>query len=274
MRSTLVDTHCHLDFDRFDDDREEVIQRAVDAGVMVIIVPGLDLDISLRAVTLAGRHREVYAAVGVHPNDIRPGGGSLKNTLTQIRELARHRKVVAIGEVGLDYYWDKTPLAIQHVWLTAQLELAAELELPVILHNREATADLLDVLADWAGEGLPAELTGRRGVLHSFSGTWEDAQVALDLGFYLGFTGPITYKKADEMRRVAQNAPTDRILVETDAPFLTPHPHRGQRNEPAFVRFTAIRLAEVRGCDLETIAAQTTSNATALFSRLEVSTST
>lgn len=259
----LIDTHCHLDFSAFDDDRDAVIRRALDGSVIRMIVPAVDTASIPRVLSLADQHPSVYGAVGIHPNDI-PADLSIDGAMQAIRQAAINPRVVAIGEIGLDYYWDKTSPALQHEWLRRQLDLAAELGLPVILHNREATADMLKMLTSWANR-LPPDLRDRPGVLHSFSATLEDAEIALELGFYLGFTGPITYKKADELRRIAANIPIDRILLETDAPFLTPHPHRGQRNEPAHVRFIAEKLAEVRGIDMETIAIQTTHNAYRLF---------
>lgn len=265
MSLILVDTHCHLDFHLYDEDREVVLQRARETGVKRIVIPALDVASAHAAIALAERYEDLYVAVGIHPNEIGPHAGPPHTTLTEIRALAVHPKVVAIGEIGLDYHWDKTPPAVQHLWLERQLDLAAELGLPVILHNREATADMLAVLAAWCGRGLPSVLEGRAGVLHSFSATWADAEVALGLGFYIGITGPITFKKADELREVAAKAPADRLLTETDGPFLAPHPHRGERNEPAYVRFIAAKLAEVRSVPLEEIATQTTHNATTLF---------
>lgn len=261
----LVDTHCHLDFERFDEDRDAVVRRAREAGVSRIVVPGLDVETSGAAIALAEQYEGVHAAVGLHPNSITDEPPPIAETLEHLRELAAHPRVVAIGEIGLDYYWDKTPPQLQRGWLSRQLELAAQLGLPVILHNRDSTTDLLTMLGEWVEAGLPEAIVTRPGVLHSFSGTWEDAQRALELGFYLGFTGPLTFDKADEMRRVAVNAPADRVLVETDAPFLAPQPHRGQRNEPAYVRFVAEKLAKVRGVSAETAAEQTTRNAARLF---------
>ncbi len=265
MGIALVDTHCHLDFHLYDEDREAVLQRAYEAGVTRIVIPALDVTSAHAAIALAERYEGLYVAVGFHPNEIGPHAGPPDPALAEIRALAAHSKVVAIGEIGLDYHWDKTPPAVQHLWLERQLDLAAELSLPVILHNREATADMLAVLAAWYGHGLPSALEGRAGVLHSFSATWVDAEVALGLGFYIGITGPITFKKADELREVAAKVPAERLLVETDGPFLAPHPHRGERNEPAYVRLIAAKLAEVRGAPLEEVATQTTRNAATLF---------
>ncbi|MCP4416219.1 MAG: TatD family hydrolase, partial [Chloroflexi bacterium] len=171
--------------------------------------------------------------------------------------------VVAIGEIGLDYHWDKSPKAVQHRALALQLELAANLDLPVIIHNRESSADVMRLLAE-------SPLVGREnpGVLHSFSADWETAVSALDLGYYLGITGPVTFKKAEELRKIAHKIPTDRLLIETDAPFLTPHPYRGKRNEPAYVAYVAERLAAVRGVKTAVLARQTTENARRLFKQL------
>lgn len=265
MGITLADTHCHLDFRLYDEDREAVLARAYEAGVKHIIIPALDVASAHAAIALAERYEGLYVAVGFHPNEIGPHAGPPDPALAEIRALAAHPKVVAIGEIGLDYYWDKTPPHVQHIWLERQLDLAAELGLPVILHNREATADILAMLATWCGQGPPPALEGRAGVLHSFSATWADAEIALGLGFYIGITGPITFKKADELREVAAKAPAERLLVETDGPFLAPHPHRGERNEPAYVRLIAAKLAEVRSRPLEEVAAQTTHNAATLF---------
>lgn len=253
----LIDTHCHLDFDAYSSEVEAVIERAAEAGVSRIIVPALDLMSARAVVALAERFDGIYAAVGIHPNS---AAAWQDEWIGELRALAAHDKVIAIGEVGLDYYWDRTPPETQQRALRRQLELAADLELPVIIHNREAGGDVLSLLAE-----SPLAGTARPGVLHSFSADWATAEVALDLGFYLGFTGPLTYKKADELRDIATRAPLDRILIETDAPFLTPHPHRGRRNEPAYVRLVAERLAELRGMPLSEIARVTTANALRLF---------
>jgi TatD DNase family protein len=253
----LIDTHCHLDFDRFDEDRKAVVQRAVDAGVERIVVPALDLENCTAVLSLTEQYEGVFAAVGVHPNS---SADWREEWIDAIRSFAQHEKVIAIGEIGLDYYWDKSPKAVQHRALTSQLALAAELGLPVIIHNRESDGDVLRLLEQSALNGRPGP-----GVLHSFSTTWETAEAALDMGFYLGFTGPVTYKKADELRDIAARVPFDRMLVETDAPFLAPQQYRGKRNEPAYVAYVAEKIAEVRGLTTAEIAQQTTENARRLF---------
>lgn len=257
MKPVLIDTHCHLDFDSFDEDRDVLVERSRDAGVIGIVVPALDLDNIPAILALTERYDGVYAAVGIHPNS---SAGWQDDWLGKVRAAAGHPKVVAIGEIGLDYYWDKSPRSVQRRAFSAQLDLAADLDLPVIVHNRESTDDVLESLAT-------SQLPGRAhaGVLHSFSGDWAAAQRALSLGFYLGFTGPVTFKKAGELREIAAQVPLDRLLIETDAPFLTPHPHRGQRNEPAYVRFVAEAIDAVRGLAPGEVAAQSTANAIRLF---------
>lgn len=257
----LIDTHCHLNFDRYDGDRPAVIQSAQDAGVTRIINPGTDFASSQAAIQLAEAYDGIYAAVGVHPTST---VGWSAEMLAGIESLAGHPKVISIGEIGLDYYWDKSPKETQHIAFKEQLALAARLELPVIIHNREASEDIMAILADWVAD-LPKSLQSRPGVLHSFSAPLAVAEQALELGFYLGFTGPITFKKADDLRTVASHVPLDKILVETDGPFLTPHPYRGKRNEPAHVQYVAERLATLHQLDVETFAVQTTRNAEILF---------
>lgn len=253
----LIDTHCHLDFERFDKDRDEVVARAMEAGVTRIIVPAIDLASCAAIIALAERYEAVFAAVGVHPNST---AGWQPDWIERLRQWARHPKVAAIGEIGLDYYWDKSPPAVQRRAFTAQLELAADLELPVIIHNREADADLLAILQRMSENGRPLS-----GVLHSFLAGWETAQAALELGYYLGFTGPITYKKAGDARAVAARTPLDRLLVETDAPFLPPQARRGKRNEPAYVVYIAEQLAELLALSPAEVAWQTSQNAARLF---------
>lgn len=253
----LVDSHCHLDFDSFDADRGEVISRAREAGVNRMVVPSLDLDNCETVLAIANKFEGVYAAVGIHPNSSQDWRDEWVGTL---RTLARHKKVVAIGEIGLDYYRDRAPREIQRRSLEAQLKLAAELNLPVILHNRQSDSDLIAALksSDNSDRKEP-------GVLHSFSTTWNTAAAAMDMGYYLGFGGPVTYKKADDLREVVSKVPLDRIVVETDAPFLAPQKYRGKRNEPAYVSLVAERIATICGLDFEELAQQTTENAIRLF---------
>ena len=257
----LIDTHCHLNFHRFDDDRASVLERAAAAGVHQLIIPAIDLNSCREALALCEEHHEIYAAVGVHPNS---EDTVERSTLEQLENFASNDKVVAIGEIGLDYYWDKQPKLTQRRSFEAQLELAAQLELPVIVHNREASDDALAVLEAWAPT-LPDSLKGRPGVLHSFSGEAAHAERALALGFYLGFTGPLTFKTADDLRAIATRAPLDRLLIETDAPFLTPRPYRGKRNEPAYVKYVNQALAQLHGLTAEEMARQTAANAERLF---------
>jgi len=239
----------------------EVVERAAAAGVTRTLVPSLDLDNAPTVLALAERFPGVYAAVGVHPNS---AAAWRDDWIDRLRDLAGHDKVVAIGEIGLDYYWDKTPPATQHRALALQLELAVELDLPVIIHNRDASADVVRQLSELVARHSSL-VTPLRGVLHSFSADWVTAEAALGLGFSLGFTGPLTFKKADDLRAIAARVPLDRVLIETDAPFLAPHPYRGRRNEPAYVRHVAERLADLRGLALEDIATTTTANALLLF---------
>jgi len=268
---TLTDTHCHLDFHKFNADREAVIARANDAGVIRILVPGLHHRSSKEAVKLAEKYPGVYAAVGFHPTDLEEF--SEKN-FEQIREMAKHPKVVAIGEIGIDHYWVKESgkRAFQHEVLKKQLAFAAEINKPVVIHMREendawfgdASQGLLRILEEWQS-GLRGPLAERPGVLHSFNGNLDTAQRALALNFFIGVTGPVTYKNAEEKRQVIRQLPLERMLIETDAPFLTPVPHRGARNEPAYVRHIADKIGEIHSKSPAEIAAITTANAARLF---------
>ena len=258
----LIDTHCHLNFHSYNDDRDTVIARAAAAGVTRIINPGIDVLTSQEAVGLTLQYTGVYAAVGVHPNS---SAEFNCNTLSAIESLAGQAKVVAIGEIGLDYYWDKSPKDKQKAAFESQLDLAARLELPVIIHNREASSDVMDILENWA-RTLPPALRERPGVLHSFSAPKDIAERALAINFYLGFTGPITYKNADDLRRIAASMPLDRVVVETDGPFLTPIPlPRKNRNEPSNISLIVERLAGLKQMRDEDTGNATTENAIRLF---------
>ena len=262
--SGLVDTHCHLDFKSFDEDRPEILARAWRDGLERILVPGINIASSQVALRIAESHDQIFAAVGVHPNEALSWR---EDTLNQLRHLAEHPKVVAIGEIGLDYYRDRAPQDMQANIFKAQLSLASELNLPVVIHNREATEDVLRIIAEWqdvlAASGSP--LADHPGVLHSFSGHPKVAKKGINHNFYLGITGPVTFKNADDLREAVSNIPIERLLIETDAPFLTPHPYRGKRNEPAFVRFVAEKIAEIKEEPREVVAIKTTSNAKNLF---------
>jgi TatD DNase family protein len=246
-----------LDFADFDPDRDEVVARATAAGVTTLIVPATDLASCAIILTLIDRYPSVYGAVGVHPNS---SADWADEWLEPLAKLANQPRVVAIGEIGLDYYRDQSPPETQRRAFRAQLALARRLGKPVIVHNRAADEDVLSILADHA-----ALMPGNPGVLHSFSGTVDLAEAALALGYFLGFTGPITYKRAEALRQAASATPLERLLVETDAPFLPPQPWRGQRNEPGYVTAVAARVAELHGLPLVEVEAATTANARRLF---------
>ncbi len=252
----LVDTHSHVDARQFDADREAVIAAALASGVGMLVDAGCDLPSSHAAVDLAARHSgQVFAAVGIHPHD---ASTSTDEALAEIRQLAARPGVVAIGETGLDYYRMLSPRDQQLHSLERQIALAHELHLPIILHNRDSHADLMALLREHAH--------GLRGVFHCFSGDRQMAEDCLAFeGFYLSFAGPLTYRANTALAEVAAWAPLDRVLVETDCPYLTPHPFRGRRNEPKHVALVAAKLAELRGLPVEEIEQTTTRNARALF---------
>jgi TatD DNase family protein len=270
----LTDTHCHLDLNKFDQDRESVIQRAMESRLERILVPGLDLESSQAAIRLAESHPAIYAAVGFHPTNLDKFS---EKAFKNLQNLSTHPKVVAVGEIGIDYYWVKEPekRAFQVEILRRQLDFAASVNKPVIIHMREAediwfgqaSIDLIQVLRDWH-KTLVADshpLAEKPGVLHSFNGNLETAQNAMDLNFYIGITGPVTYKNAEEKRQIIRQLPLERLLIETDSPFLTPVPHRGKRNEPAFVAYIADKIAEIHMTTREQVAKITTSSAARLF---------
>jgi TatD DNase family protein len=255
----LCDTHAHVQDAQFDADREAVLARAEQAGVCAVVCVGYDLASSRRAVDLALRHSALYAAVGVHPNY---AGQATAADWDQIRRLAGRPKVVAIGETGLDNFRDMTPAPIQESWFERHLALADERGLPVIVHNREADQRVRALLRGWL---RPGRRGGPPGVMHCFAG--DDATLAecLSLDLRISFAGPVTFKNADRLRALAAEVPAERLVVETDSPYLSPHPYRGQRNEPSRVQLTAQRLAELRRTSYALLAAQTTRNAAELF---------
>ena len=260
----LVDTHCHLDFDVFDPDRRQVIQNAREAGIERIVIPGIDLSSSRHAVELAGSFSGTYAAVGVHPND---AAGWDEFTVNELRVLCRQPGVVAIGEIGLDYYRDYTPPDRQSEILAAQLNLAAEVVLPIILHCRKASSALYPIISAWIEslENKNSSLKDHPGVMHAFEGTMEDASAWNRLGFFLGIGGPITYLNAADRKELIRRIPLEWIVLETDAPFLAPQPFRGRRNEPAYIRLIAEAVAEIKKIPLEHVARVTGENAISLF---------
>ncbi len=250
----LFDTHCHLDVESFDSDRASVFERAYAAHVTRFLNPAYDIASSRRAVTMATTHPDVTAAVGIHPNDI----GELNATsLAELHSLAQSNRVAAIGEIGLDYYWNKFPKEVQSTAFIQQLELAVRLGLPVIIHCRDAYDDTLDILGQYASRV--------KVLLHSFAGAPRHAERALTFGFYFGIGGPVTFKNATTLRAIVSQIPLERMVLETDAPYLAPHPHRGKRNEPAYLLLTATRVSEIRGIGLDELADITTANACALF---------
>jgi TatD DNase family protein len=305
----LTDTHCHLDFNKFDEDRDAVIQRAIEAGVERILIPSIELESARAVIQLANSHPNLFAAVGFHPTELDKwnedsikqlkllitdhvilpkehrdnvseakslghGGGD-----SSLPSVARNDKdkIVAIGEIGLDYYWVKEAdkQVVQREILKQQLKLAQDVNKPIIIHMREAgdvwfgpaSIDLLEILGEWQAELRTQNhpLAEKPGVLHSYNGNLETAQKAIQHNFYIGVTGPVTYKSAEEKRQIISQLPLERLLIETDAPFLAPVPHRGKRNEPAFVRHIADKIAEIHMTTREQVAYITTANAAHLF---------
>ncbi len=254
----LIDSHAHIQGKEYVGEAAAVIERARAAGVEQIIAVGGagDMSSNTDAVGLADAFVNIYATVGMHPHDAKEVGANELNTL---RDLTRHPKVVAVGETGLDYYYDHSPREIQRRVFTQFIHMALATELPVVVHERDAASDGAELLRSEGERKL-------RGVIHCFTGTYEAARAYLDLGFYISFTGIITFKNAEALRDVVRQVPLERVLVETDSPYLTPVPHRGKRNEPAYVRLVAQTIAAVKGLAFEDVARATTDNTRRLFS--------
>ncbi|MAJ28662.1 hypothetical protein CBD41_04445 [bacterium TMED181] len=260
MNIPAIDSHAHLYFDRFDEDREEVIQRARESGFVGIINIGIDIETSQRVVELAVEYPHFcHAAVGLHPTHCLLDEPEYQKTLSDLENLCLNhpQQVVAIGEIGLDYYWKDVPPEIQERAFRDQLDLARKVDRPVVIHCRDAWPDTLDVIAD-AGDGIV-------GVFHCFGGTPKEAERALDLGWYISFAGNVTYPKAEALREAALVVPDNRLLLETDSPFLAPQQVRGKRNEPAYALHTAETLAKVRKQGLRELLENTTANSRRLF---------
>lgn len=249
----LIDTHCHLDMAQFGDDREAVIGRAKEAGFDSLITVGSDLDSSLKALNLAGQYDFIYASVGIHPHDAK---NFSQQTYEDLKEMTKNKKVVAIGETGLDYHYDHSPRSVQKEVFVRHLALAKETGLPVVIHSREAKEDTMAILNE---SGVDS------GVLHCFSGDTQMAEEAMSMGLSISLAGPVTFKKSSALREIARTVPDDYLLIETDAPYLSPEPLRGKRNEPCYMRNTAEYVAQLRGVSLEDIARITTLNAKRLF---------
>ena len=254
-----IDSHSHIEGAEFDADREAVIQRALEAGVEIIVCVGdgeVAADSHAAAFKVADEHSFIYTTVGVHPHEARLLDDKL---CAQLVELAQHPKVIAWGEIGLDYHYDNSPRDVQREAFRRQLRMARERRLPAVIHTREAEADTLATLdQEWKDSGL-------RGIIHCFTGTRRFAEAAIELGFLISFSGVVTFKNANDLRETAQHLPLDKLLVETDSPFLAPVPYRGRRNEPAYVVETARAIAELRGIDVEDFARVTSGNFARLF---------
>lgn len=251
----LFDTHTHLDSHKFDQDRESVIARAREAGVHTLLNIGFNRETIPTTIALAEKYDFIYAAVGWHPVD---SIDMLPEDLEWIKRLCAHKKVVAIGEIGLDYHWDTSPKEVQQRVFREQIRLARKLQMPIVIHNRDAHEDIVRILR----EERASEVGG---VMHCFSGSWETAKQCLDMNFYISFGGPVTFQNARVPKEVLKRVPLDRILIETDAPYLAPHPFRGKRNESAYVSLVAETAAELLGKTVEEIGAITTENGKKCF---------
>jgi TatD DNase family protein len=250
----LVDSHAHLELEDFDEDREQVIERAREAGVEIIVTVGINLADCRRAIEIAEKYDPVYAAIGIHPHDVKEIS---QETYDILGELSRREKVVAYGEIGLDFFRNYAPREMQIRRFGEQLEFAQSLDLPVIIHDRQAHKETVDMLRGWKGR--------KRGIVHCFSGDYNLARQCLDLGFYISIPGTVTYPKAEEIRDVVKRVPLSSLLVETDSPFLSPQSYRGKRNEPAYVVRAAEKIAEIKGVSLKEVEAATTGNARDVF---------
>ena len=255
MASKFIDSHAHLDDRRFDQDREKLINSLYDNDVEIVLNPGADLQTSQKALSIAEKYSFIYAAVGCHPHDTKFMDD---DTMSIFQEMAKNDKVIAIGEIGLDYYYDNSDRDIQRKWFREQIRLAKELDLPYIVHDRDAHEDILKIMKE-------EHYDGARGILHCYSGSVELSKEFIKLGFYISLAGPVTFEKARVPKLVAKETPFDRLLIETDSPYLTPHPYRGKRNEPKYVRYVAEEIANIRNVSVDEVAQKTKENFKRLF---------
>ena len=249
----LIDTHIHLDDSCYDKDRDTLITQAGEEGIDYIITVASDLESSKRCVRLAEEFSSLYVAVGIHPHEAKTVD---EDIYLQLNELAKGKKVVAIGEIGLDYHYHHSPREVQRKVFRNQMRVAKELGLPVIIHHREALPEAIELVKK---EGI------KEGVFHCFSGSLQQAEEVISLGFYVSVAGPVTFKNAKSLRELVRKLPLDRLLIETDGPYLSPHPLRGKRNEPAYLKYIAEKIAELKNLSLDEIARRTTENAKRLF---------
>jgi len=251
----LIDSHAHLDMYKAGGERDGVIERAREAGLSAVVTVGVDLKSSTESVRIAEANDDVFVVIGVHPHDAKKVDDQV---LDGLRKLAKHKKVVGVGETGLDFYRNLSPQATQMQVFSDFLHLSGELKLPVVIHDRDAHEAVLDYLTAYKDSYVP-------GIIHCFSGDWKYAKICMDLGFYISIAGPVTFPKSKTLHEVVKKLPADRILLETDSPFLAPVPYRGKRNEPAYVVHTAKAIAELRGEDVETVCAETAKNTRAVL---------
>lgn len=248
----LTDSHAHLDDERFNEDREAVISSLIENGITTVINIGADIQSSRNSIELSEKYSFIYAAAGVHPSEC---SNMSEDDILELSKMLSHKKCVALGEIGLDFHYDFTPKDIQRKWFSRQLELAKELNKPVIIHDREAHAECFEGVKTY----------GNKGVFHCYSGSAEMAKELVKLGFYISFTGAVTFKNASKLLLAVEAVPLDRILIETDCPYMAPVPFRGHRNEPKYVRYVAEKIAEIKGETFDRIAKITAENTKALF---------
>lgn len=251
----LIDSHAHLNDERFDEDREEVIKSLKENGIDLVLNPGCDVETSEFSVKLAKKYDMIYAAVGTHPHDTDKMNDDVINLYSQ---LAKYKKVLAIGEIGLDYYYDNSPREMQKKWFREQIRLAKKLDLPYIVHDRDAHLDTYNIMKE-------EHYSGTRGILHCFSSSVELAKEFIKMGFLISIGGPLTFKNSKTVKKVVAEIPLEYLLIETDSPYLTPVPYRGKRNEPKYVRYVAEEIAKIKNISFEEVANKTTSNFKSLF---------